>query len=177
MFKLVRGRLGEGPTLDHCLATERCMMALAHRFDENVPLWGLTGLAHDLDLDECETDLSNHTLIAQQVLQSIDAPSEMIAAILGHNDKGPRLTLMDRALWVTDPTTGMITASSLVLPSKNVADVKVSSVKKRMKDKRFAASVNREQIRACESELGIPLEDFLELCIRAMADTTPFIAR
>ncbi|MBN2528759.1 MAG: phosphohydrolase [Deltaproteobacteria bacterium] len=172
LFALVAHRLGEdSPTLAHCVATERCMMALAHRFGEDATQWGLTGLAHDLDLNECEPDLSNHTLIAQKVLEAEGAPSEMIAAVLGHNNKGPRNTLMAKALWVVDPTTGMITATSLVLPSKNVADVQVKSVKKRMKDKRFAAAVNRDQIRACENDLNIPLDDFLHLCITAMTES------
>jgi predicted hydrolase (HD superfamily) len=169
LFELVSGRLGEGPTLAHCVATERCMRALAGRFGEDVELWGLTGLAHDLDLDECDPDLSNHTLIAQQVLENLGAPAQMVAAVLGHNDKGPRNDLLAKALWVVDPTTGMITATSLVLPSKDVRDVQVKSVKKRMKDKRFAAAVNRQQIKACETELGIGLDDFLNLCISAMA--------
>jgi predicted hydrolase (HD superfamily) len=168
LFQLVSSRLGEGPTLAHSVATERCMRALAERFGEDVDLWGMTGLAHDLDLDECEPDLSNHTLIAREVLEAAGAPQQMVAAVLGHNDKGPREDLLARALWVVDPTTGMITATSLVLPSKNVADVQVKSVKKRMKDKRFAAAVNREQIKACETELGIGLDDFLHLCISAM---------
>lgn len=169
MYHLVLARLGEGPTFDHCIATERCMAALARRFGEDAELWGLTGLVHDMDLDACEPDLSNHTLIAKHVLERIGAPREMITAVLAHNDKAPRTTLLDKALWVTDPTTGMITATSLVLPSRNVADVQVTSVKKRMKDKRFAAAVNRDQIRACETELVIPLDEFLELCIKAMA--------
>ena len=146
------------------------MMALAERFGEDVALWGLTGLAHDLDLDECDPDLSNHTLIAKKILEAEGAPAEMVAAILGHNDKGPREDLLARALWVVDPTTGMITATALVLPTKNITDVQVKSVKKRMKDKRFAAAVNREQIKACESDLNIDLDDFLDLCIRAMAE-------
>jgi len=88
--------------------------------------------------------------------------------VLGHNDKAERTTLMARALWVVDPATGFITAAALIRPSKSTADLEVKSVAKRMKDKRFAAAVSRDQIRACEAELGIPLPEFLGICLEAM---------
>ncbi|MBN2342830.1 MAG: HD domain-containing protein [Deltaproteobacteria bacterium] len=166
--KLVLTRLGEGATYDHCVATEKCMAALAARFGEDEHLWAMTGLAHDLDLNECNEDLSDHTLIAKDVLEREQAPIALINAVLGHNDKAPRTTRLAKALWVVDPATGMITASALVRPSRSTADLTVKSIKKRMKDKRFAAAVNRDQIRACESELQIPLDEFLQLCLTAM---------
>ncbi|MFC1572377.1 HD domain-containing protein, partial [Candidatus Eisenbacteria bacterium] len=167
-FELVRSRLGDSPTMAHSLACEACMRALAERFEEDVDLWGLTGLVHDLDLDICKDDLERHTLLGAEVLREHGAPDELVTAVLGHNDKAPRETCMAKALWVIDPTTGFITAAALIRPSKSTSDLKIKSIKKRMKDKRFAAAVDRNQIRACESELGLQLDEFLQTCLEAM---------
>lgn len=165
---LVLSRLGDSPTFAHSLACEACLAALADRFGEDGELWRITGLVHDLDLDVCKDDPDRHTLVAADVLRELGAPEEMVAAVLGHNDKSERTSLLAKALWVVDPTTGFITAAALIRPSKSTADLKIKSVKKRMKDKRFAAAVNRDQIRACTSELNLELDDFLTLCLEAM---------
>ena len=143
------------------------MKALAARFAEDIELWGTTGLVHDLDLDECP-EMERHTLVGAAVLEEAGAPPAMIQAVLGHNDKAQRTTLMDRALWVVDPTTGIITAAALVRPSKSTSDLTNKSIKKRLKDKRFAAAVNRAQILACEEQLGLSLDEHLSLCLAAM---------
>ena len=144
------------------------MRALADRFGEDAELWGLAGLVHDLDLDECADTPERHTLVAAEVLRAHGAPETVIDAVLGHNDKAPRETLMAHALWVVDPTTGFITASALIRPSKSTSDLSVKSIKKRMKDKRFAAAVDRDQIRACTAELRMDLDEFLSTCLQAM---------
>ena len=167
-FHLVRARLGDTHLFWHCLACEACMVAIAQHFGEDPALFGLAGLVHDLDLDECEHDLEKHTLVGAKVLREHGAPKAVIQAVLGHNDKAPRTTRMDKALWVIDPTTGMITAAALVRPSKSTSDLDIKSIKKRMKDKRFAANLSRPQIRACDRELGLPLDDFLQICLDAM---------
>lgn len=167
-YELVKGRLGDTNTFFHCLACEACMRSLAVTFGEDAELWGLTGLVHDLDLDVCENDLEQHALIGAQVLRENGAPQEVVQAVLGHNDKAARRTLLDKAMWVVDPTTGLITAAALIRPSRSTADLTVKSVKKRMKDKRFAAAVNRDQIRACEEQIGLELTAFLTLCLGAM---------
>jgi putative nucleotidyltransferase with HDIG domain len=167
-YDLVHSRLGDSPTLAHSLACEACMKALANRFGEDESLWSITGLVHDLDLDVCRDDPDRHTLVAADILRELDMPAEMVAAVLGHNDKAQRDSLLAKALWVIDPTTGFITAAALIRPSKSTADLKVKSIKKRMKDKRFAAAVSRDQIRACSSELNVELDDFLTLCLEAM---------
>jgi len=146
------------------------MRALARRLGEDEELWGVTGLVHDLDLDECQDDPERHAVVGAQVLRERGAPSEMVEAVLGHNDKAARETLLAKALWVVDPTTGFITAAALIRPSKSTRDLEIKSIKKRMKDKRFAAAVNRDQIRACTSELGLELDEYLELCRQAMDD-------
>ncbi len=167
-FALVKSRLGETATLAHCLATEACMRALAERFDEDVELWGLTGLVHDLDLDECQADMERHALVGAEILREHGVEDAVVQAVLGHNDKAERISLMAKALWVVDPTTGFVTAAALIRPSKSTSDLKVKSIKKRMKDKRFAAAVNRDQIRSCQTELGLELDEFLTICRDAM---------
>ncbi len=167
-WNLLHDRLGDSATTAHCLATEACMKALACRFGEDEHLWGTTGLVHDLDLDECDGDPERHALLGAEVLRQHDAPDPMVQAVLGHNDKAPRETKMAKALWIVDPTTGIITAAALIRPSKSTSDLTVKSIRKRLKDKRFAAAVNRDQIRACDGELGIELGDFLKLCLEAM---------
>jgi len=169
-WALLKSRLGDSATTKHSLAVEACMRALARRFGEDVELWGLAGLVHDIDLDECPDDLERHAIVGARVLGEHGAPPEVIQAVLGHNNKVPRVTRMDQALWVVDPTTGFITAAALIRPSKSTADLGVDSVKKRMKDKRFSAAVNREQIKTCTELLGLTLDDFLGLCIKAMDD-------
>ena len=167
-YDLVHSRLGDSPTLAHSLATEACMKALAERFEEDIELWCLTGLVHDLDLDVCRDDPDRHTLVAADVLREQNAPEELVTAVLGHNDKAERVSLLAKALWVVDPTTGFITAAALIRPSRSTSDLKIKSIKKRMKDKRFAAAVNRDQIRACKAELNMELDEFLDLCLQAM---------
>lgn len=167
-FSLVRGRLGDSTTFAHCLACEACMRALARHFGEDPEPWGLCGLVHDLDLDLCQDDPARHAVVGAQVLRERGAPEEVVRAVLGHNDHAPRQSRMDRALWVVDPTTGFLTAAALIRPSRSTRDLTVESVKKRMKDKRFSAAIDRGRIRACESELGLGLEEFLAICLGAM---------
>lgn len=168
-FELVKSRLGaDSATTKHSLAAEACMRALAQRFGEDVELWGLAGLVHDLDLDVCQNDPERHTVVGAQVLREAGAPEAVVQAVLGHNDKATRATRLDKALWVVDPTTGFITASALIRPSKSTSDLTAESVRKRMKDKRFSAAINRDQIKACTELLGLELDDFLGTCIRAM---------
>ena len=167
-YALVKKRLGDTPTLGHVLACEACMRSLAHRFNQDVETWGFAGLVHDLDLDECANDPARHTLVAAELLRASGVGEPIVQAVLGHNNKAERTTLMSKALWVVDPTTGFITASALIRPSKSTSDLTVESIKKKMKDKRFAAAVNRDQIRACERELDLSLDEFLAICLGAM---------
>jgi putative nucleotidyltransferase with HDIG domain len=144
------------------------MRAVAERLGEDPDIFGLAGLVHDLDLDECENDLGRHALLGAEILRELGTREDVVQAVLGHNDKAERTTLTAKALWVVDPTTGMITASALVRPSKSTVDLNVKSIKKRMKDNRFAANLSRSQINACQEQLGLPLDEFLKICLDAM---------
>ena len=154
----------------HCLATEAIMRKLAHRLNKDEEVWGLTGLLHDMDLELTRDDQSRHGLVATDVLAKEGFPSEALQAIRGHNGEVlgiPRKSDFDHALACAETITGLIVATAMVQPDKRVASVKPKSVKKRMKEKRFAENVNRDIIRECE-HLGVPLEEFIPLSVEAM---------
>lgn len=146
------------------------MRRLAAHFNEDVELWGLAGLLHDLDVEETEGNHEQHGNVAADFLAKNGFPSAAVDAIRRHNERAtsePRTTLLDHALAAGETITGLITATAMVYPDKKVASVKPSSVVKRMKEKNFAASVKRENILECE-QIGIPIASFAEMSIEAM---------
>ena len=153
----------------HMLATEAIMLALAKQLGENEEEWGLTGLLHDIDMDLTEGDMNSHGKLGADLVREMGANEAMAHAILCHNQAHgvPLETKLDKALFCADPLTGLITAAALVRPDKKLASVETKSVKKRFKEKSFAAGANREQIARC-SELGIELDEFIELGLKAM---------
>jgi hypothetical protein len=166
---LAREKIGNKNLVNHCVATEIIMEALARRFglsETDVERWALTGLLHDLDYAETAEDFECHGVVTAELLAD-ELDDEMLHAILSHAGKAPRETLMDKALYAADPTTGFIVAAALVRPDKSLASVEVSSLLKRWKEKAFARGANREQMAACE-ELGMTREEFLSLALDAM---------
>jgi len=157
--------------IKHMLATEAIMRAMARRLGEDEEVWGITGLLHDIDVELTEGDMSAHSKLGADLVRDMGASEEMAHAILCHNEAHgvPTETRLDKALFCTDPLTGLITAGALVLPDKKLANLKPKSVRKRFKEKSFAAGANREQIAKC-SELGIELDDFIELGVTAMQE-------
>ena len=155
--------------IKHMLATEAIMRALAQRLGEDEEEWGLTGLLHDIDVEVTGGDASAHSLVGADMARQLGASEAMADAILRHNEVHgvPLETTLDRALYCGDPLTGLITAGALVMPDKKLASLKVKSVRKRFKAKGFAAGANREQIARC-SELGIDLDEFIEIGVTAM---------
>ena len=146
------------------------MRAVAQRLGKDVELWGLTGLLHDIDLEITREDQSKHALVGADLLEKEGFPQEALQAIRAHNGERlgiQRQTEFEHALAASETITGLIVATSLVQPEKKIANVKVKSVTKRMKEKRFAENVNRDIIRECEL-FGIPVEDFVALSITAM---------
>lgn len=168
-FSLVSERIDNRNLVNHCVAVEVIMEALARHFDlsdEDVARWGLAGLLHDLDYAETAQDFERHALVTASELEGI-VDDEIIHAILAHADKAPRETLMDQALYAADPTTGFIVAAALVRPEKKLAPVEVKSLLKRWKEKAFARGASREQMGACE-QMGLSREEFLTLSLEAM---------
>ncbi len=156
--------------LNHCYASEAVMRALARKLGQDEEKWAITGLLHDIDIELVDGDLSRHCLEAETILKEKGVDPEIIDAILIHNEIAAgrkRETVMQHALAAGETITGLIVATTLVYPDKKLASVKPKSVVKRMKEKAFAASVNRDNIMECET-IGIPLNEFAELCITAM---------
>jgi len=155
--------------IKHMLATEAIMRALARRLGGDEDEWGIAGLLHDIDVELTEGDMNAHSRLGADLVREMGVSEEIAHAILCHNEAHgiPAETLLDKALFCADPLTGLITAGALVLPDKKLANLKPKSVRKRFKEKSFAAGANREQIAKC-SELGIELDDFIELGVTAM---------
>ena len=165
----VRQNITNENLVRHMLAAEAIMRALAKRFGENEDEWGLAGLLHDIDLELIGEDMKIHSKRCADMAKQLGAGDAACHAILCHNDAHgePFQTLMDKALFCADPLTGLITAGALVRPEKKLAFVEAKSIRKRFKEKSFAAGANREQIAKC-SEIGLELDDFIALGLEAM---------
>ena len=166
---LVRERIPSPNLVNHSIAVECIMEALARHFglcDAEVEAWALAGLLHDLDYAETGEQPARHGLVTAQELEGI-VDGEIIHAILGHADKVPRESQMDRALYAADPTTGFIVAAALVRPDRDLAAVELRSLLKRWKEKAFARGASREQMDTC-TDLGLTREEFLALSLAAM---------
>jgi putative nucleotidyltransferase with HDIG domain len=153
----------------HALAVEACVVAYAKQFDEDETKWSLTALLHDFDW-EIHPQAPDHPMKGEAILASRGVDEEMRRAILSHaNYSGvPRVSQLEKTLYACDELAGFITAISYVKPHRSVFEVDVSSVKKKMKDKAFARSVNRQDIVEGAQELGVPLDDHIDFCIKAM---------
>ena len=146
------------------------MRALSQHFDEDEEKWALTGLLHDIDYDKVKDDLSQHSLLGSKVLEDLGIDKDICQAVKVHNEAHgiPPQTLMEKALFVTDPLTGLIVAATLVLPSKKLVDLTTENVLNRFKEKAFARGANREIIKKCEELLGLKLEEFVKIGLLAM---------
>ena len=155
--------------LKHALAVETCVAAYARKLGENEQRWAVTALLHDFDW-EIHPTLEEHPQKGEPILAARGADEELRRAILSHaNHTGvPRQSPLERTLYACDELAGFITAISYVKPNRSVFEVDVASVKKKMKDKAFARSVNRQDIVEGAQELGIPLEDHVDFCVKAM---------
>lgn len=132
--------------------------------------WEIVGILHDADYEVTDKSLDRHTDETVKRLKEHNVSQEIIDAIRGHCDKAPRKTLMAKAIYAADELTGLIVACALVQPDKKLKSVKVESVLKKFKDKSFAAGANRDQIKTCETELSIPLEEFVSITLKAMKE-------
>ncbi|HEY7390419.1 MAG TPA: HD domain-containing protein [Bryobacteraceae bacterium] len=153
----------------HALAVEACVAAYARRFQEDEQKWTVTALLHDFDW-EIHPQAPDHPMKGEVLLAERGVDEEIRRAILSHaNYSGvPRLSPLEKTLYACDELAGFITAISYVKPHRSVFEVDVSSVKRKMKDKAFARSVNREDIIEGARELGFPLDDHIGFCIRSM---------
>lgn len=154
----------------HCLGVESAMKAYARKFGEPEEAWAIVGLLHDFDYERFPTR-EEHTIMGSKVLKDEGFPDWVADALLAHgfDERYPRVTLMDRALFAVDELTGFISAVTFVRPSKSISEVKVTSVKKKLKDKAFAAGVNRAELYEGAEELGVDFDEHVAFIIGAMA--------
>jgi putative nucleotidyltransferase with HDIG domain len=148
------------------------MRALAQHFGEDKEKWGLAGFLHDIDYEETKDNPEKHSLLGAKMLKEQGIADDICQAVKRHNEmhKEPPETLMEKALFVSDPITGLIVASVLVLPSKKLADLTVENVLNRFKEKSFASGANREVIAKCQEYLNLSLEKFVGLALKAMKE-------
>jgi putative nucleotidyltransferase with HDIG domain len=160
----------------HMLAVEAAMRFYAEKYEQDVETWGITGLLHDFDW-EIHPTLEEHPQAGAPILRSRGVPEEIVRAVLSHADHTgvKRESLMEKALYACDEVTGLIVAVALVRPSRSLYDLTAKSVKKKWKDRSFAAGANREEITQATEEFGVPLWEHVENVILAMRRIAPEI--
>ena len=161
----------EGDSLrKHMLAVEAAMSAYAHKFGEDEEKWAVTGLLHDMDYEKHPTP-EEHPMVGVKELERRGYPGDVLEAIKGHADylDVPRETLMAKTLYAVDELSGFVTACALVRPER-LEGLKAKSVKKKMKQKSFAASVNREDITRGAEELGVDLDEHIDFVVAALKE-------
>jgi putative nucleotidyltransferase with HDIG domain len=153
----------------HALAVEACMRAYAHKLGADEELWGTVGLLHDFDYEKYPTS-QEHPYKGNEILKERGYSVEIRRAIMSHAEYTGvnRDTPMEKTLFACDELAGFITAIALVKPRKSLAEVEVKSVRKKMKDKAFARSVNRDDIINGTSDLGVDLDEHIAFCIEAL---------
>lgn len=166
---LLKKYLKNDNLIKHSLAVEAIMIGLAERLGEDAEKYGLAGLLHDIDYDMTVDDIERHSLLGAEILEKEGIEADIIYAVKVHNEIHglARNSLLDKALYAADPTSGFITAAALVRPDKKIAEVKLKSLKKRFKEKAFAKGASREQMATC-AELGLGLDEFLTICLGSM---------
>jgi len=171
-LSLLKENIENSNLIKHSLAVEAVMKKLASHFDKDSEEWGLAGLLHDIDYEETKDDPEKHSLIGAKMLSDLGLNEKITRAVKCHNDAHgiePK-SLMAKALYCTDPLTGLIVAAALISPSKEIKDIDADFVMRRFDEKRFAEGADREIIKKCEDYLKLDLEDFVDLALEAMQE-------
>lgn len=168
-WALLNEYMSNGNLIKHELAVEAAMRAYARRFGEDEELWGIVGLLHDFDYERYP-EMDQHSLVGAQILAERGYPPEVVHAVKAHNPAHgePRSTLLDRTLFAVDELTGLIVAVALVRSTKSLFDVDVQAVRKKWRDGAFARGVNRDDIEAGAADLGIDLDEHIQVVLEAM---------
>ena len=161
-------------TFRHLVSVEGVMRSLARRFEQDEDLWGLTGLFHDLDQDQTGDDGSQHAILAAGWLREAGVDERVVNGVLAHAYEEYRTDLMSKAVVHADAVAGLLVAAALVRPEK-ATGMKVSSVKKKLKEKAFAPGVNRDEVLGVEEGIGLPLDEFLAVSIEGLQQVSPEI--
>jgi putative nucleotidyltransferase with HDIG domain len=171
---LVREYVNNENLVRHMLAVESAMRFYAEKYGEEIETWGLTGLIHDFDW-EIHPTLEQHPQDGAPILRERGVDEVIIRGVLSHADHTgvPRISRMEKALLACDEITGLITAVALVRPSRSLLDLEASSVKKKWKDRAFAAGANREDIARATEDFGVELWEHVGNVIVAMRRIAP----
>ena len=165
---LAREKTEKETTYRHLVSVEGVMRALAARFPgEDPELWALSGLFHDLDQDQTGEEVERHARLAAEWLREAGVDERVVNAVLAHAYEQYRTDLMSKAVVHADAVAGLLVAAALVRPER-ATGMKVSSVKKKLKEKAFAPGMNREELTSVEGSIGVPLDDFIATGIEGL---------
>ncbi len=175
-FLIVKENVKNQNLINHMLCVEAAMRHYAKKMDEDQVKWAITGLLHDFDW-EIHPTLEEHPMAGALILRDKGVPEEIVRAVLSHAEHSgvDRISTMEKALFACDEITGLITAVALVRPSRSLYDLTSSSVKKKWKDRAFAAGANREEIAKGALEFNVELWDHTDQVILAMREIAPII--
>jgi putative nucleotidyltransferase with HDIG domain len=174
--KLLEENVEDDTIKKHMIETEAIMRSLAKHFGRDEEKWGIIGLLHDIDWDKTKDDKQNHTILAKDILKKAGASEFLIDSILSHtygnkecgeNPDKERCTKLEHSLVAAETVTGLIIAAALMQPDKKLESVKLSSLKKKFKNKSFAANANRDLIKEIE-KTGLTVEQFLEISLESL---------
>jgi len=171
---LARGKTEKDTTYRHLVSVEGVMRRLGRHFGGDEDRWALTGLFHDLDQDQTADDPERHANLAAEWLREADVDEDVVNGVLAHAHSQYQRDRMSKAIVAADAVAGLLVAAALVRPERS-AGMKVSSVKKKLKEKAFAPGVNREEIGLAETNLGLSLDDFIGLGIEGLQEVAPVI--
>jgi putative nucleotidyltransferase with HDIG domain len=169
-LELLRKHIKNEKMIQHSLASQAVLKAIARKLGEDELKYGQAGLLHDIDVEFTNADAATHGPTGAEWLAELGVDADVVDSIRMHNEMATgleRSSTFQHALAAGETITGLIMATALVYPDKKLALVKTKSVTKRMKEKAFAASVKRENILECE-QIGIPIEEFAALSLEAM---------
>jgi uncharacterized protein len=171
---LVKEKTDKDITVRHLISVEGVMRALARRFGEDEDRWALAGLFHDLDQDQTGEDPSRHAFVAAEWLREVGVEAPVVNAVLAHAHERYRTDLMSKAVVHADAIAGLLVAAALVRPERSKG-MKVSSIKKKLKEKAFAPGVNRDEVYEAEETLGLPLDEFIAVSVAGLQQVAPEI--
>lgn len=168
-LELLHKHVKNANLIKHMLATEAFMRLLAEKFGEDQHKWGIAGLLHDIDYDEVK-DPAQHSLVGYDILKAAGIDDEICNAVKIHNDHHgiEPVTLLDKALQTGETYTGFVTACALVQPDRKLSSVNPESAVKKFGSKSFAAGANREIMKKSQEYIGVPVEEMVGLCLKAM---------
>ena len=173
-IELCRTKAEKETTVRHLISVEGVMRALARRFGEDEDLWALTGMFHDLDQDQTQDDPDRHAYLAADWLREAEVDERVVNGVLAHAHEQFRTDRMSKAVVHADAVAGLLVAAALVRPEKAVG-MKVSSVRKKLKEKAFAPGVNRDEVTSVEGSIDLPLDEFLAVGIEGLQSVAPEI--